>query len=454
MRLSWGLVLGVLLASQPLFAAVSEQEAKRLERDLTPAGAERAGNQAGTIPAWEGGLTAPPPGVDYQPGGHHPDPFAGDKPLYTVSAANMAEHKEQLTEGYMALFAAYPDSYFMQVYPTRRSCAFPAHVYQAIKRNAVSSELTNDGNGVTGALMGAPFPIPKSAHEVLWNHELNYRGHTWYRETGSATPTKTGDFNIDISLDQWIFSYSDPAVKNTGDLKNINYYFLKQGISPPSNAGVMTVFNNTLDQVAEGRRVWTYRPGERKVKRAQGIQYDNVVPSSEGIRTSDNFQIFNGATDLYDLELIGKQEKLIPYNLYRFNSPEHQYKDILHKGHLNQELLRYELHRVWVIEATLKPGKKHAIAHKRRLYLDEDSWIAAAADLYDGAGKLVRLQEAHIYNYYEHPLCSTGSDMVMDVAGGRYSIIGLTNQQRPAQFDLELDQEQFSPSGMRRLGVR
>lgn len=451
---SFSVIVGVLLGLQMATAAVSPEEANRLGGDLTPMGAEKAGNAAGTIPAWDGGLTAPPPGVTVEAGKHLPDPFAGDQVLYTVSSANMAQYDAQLTEGQKGLMRAYPDSYLMKVYPAHRSCAFPAHVYEAVKRNAVTGQLVNNGNGVTGATMAASFPIPQSAREVLWNHELNYRGFEVWRDNASATPTQNGDFTVDIAVDQYIYSWSDPAMTSTEDMKNISYYFLKQGVSPPSNSGAMTVFNNTLDQVTEPRRVWNYRPGERKVKRTMGIGYDNLVPSSEGIRTSDSFQIFNGAADRYDWELIGKQEKLVAYNTNGFASSEYKYKDILHKHHLNQEPMRYELHRVWVIEGKLKPGMSHVFASRRRIYLDEDSWVAVAADLYDQTDKLSRVQEAHIFNYYDQPLCAIGSEVIYDINGGRYHVVGLRNEQRPVKFDVLLNQSKFGPSGMRSLGVR
>ncbi|MGK2872286.1 MAG: DUF1329 domain-containing protein [Alphaproteobacteria bacterium] len=459
MRMFWATgmgaaALGFLLGIHTAIAAVSPEEASRLGGDLTPIGAEKAGNAAGTIPAWDGGLTAPPPGITLDPSKHLPDPFAADQPLYTVSAANMAQYDAQLTEGQKGLVSAYPDSYLMKVYPTHRSCALPAHVYEALKRNAVTGQLVNNGNGVTGATMGPPFPIPQSAREVLWNNELNYRGFKVWRHNASAAPTQNGDFTIDVAVDQYIYSWSDPSMTATEDMKNISYYFLKQGLSPPSNSGAMTVFNNTLDQVAEERRVWNYRPGERKVKRTMGIGYDNLVPSSEGIRASDTFQIFNGAADRYDWKLIGKQEKLIAYNTNGFASSEYQYKDILNKHHLNQDPMRYELHRVWVIEGKVKPGMSHVFASRRRIYLDEDSWVAVAADLYGQTDSLSRVQEAHIFNYYNEPLCAIGSEIIYDIKGGRYHVVGLRNQQRPVKFDVSLNQRKFSPYGIRTLGAR
>lgn len=435
-------------------AEVSEQIANRLEGDLTPMGAERAGNAAGTIPAWEGGLTAPPPGIGYNAGGHHPDPFAVDKPLYTVTSANKANYDGILTDGHKALLAAYPDSFQMHVYPSRRSCAFSPQVYQSVKRNAVGGRMTRDENGVTGALMAAPFPIPQSAREILWNYELNFRGFKVIRPGVSAVPTKTGDFTIESYLDQLIFRWSDPSLRSSDDLGEVTMYVLKEGLTPPSSAGSMLLMHNTLNQVAHERHAWLYRPGERKVKRLNPPSYDMPFAGSDGLRAYDNFLVFNGAGDRFDWTLHGKQEKLIPYNLYKLASPELAYKDILHKQHLNPEPLRYELHRTWVVEGKLKAGQKHSAYARRQFYFDEDSWIPAVADLYDAKNRLYRVQEGHILNYYEQPLCLVSSDVVYDLDAGRYHIMGLRNQEEEIRFDADLDPEIFTSESLRRAGVR
>jgi len=444
----------LFIGMQPALAAVSPEEAKRLETDLTPMGAERAGNAAGTIPAWDGGLTEPPPGIGYEPGKFHKDPYANDKPLFTVNAANMAQYESQLTETHKELLKAYPDSYFLNVYPTHRSCAYPKFVYEAAARNAVSGQLVDDGNGITGATMAIPFPIPHSGREVLWNHELRYQGHLVTRESAGAAPTKGGDYTIESTLEQWIYNYTRPGLAKPEDMNNIEMMFMRRGVAPTSNAGTIQVMHNTVDQVQEKRRGWFYRPGERKVKPVIGAEYDNVIPSSEGIRFNDSFNVFNGGGDRYDWELVGKQEKFIPYNTFRFASPETKYKDILHKQHLNPELMRYELHRVWVIEAKLKPGKQHNFAARRLMYTDEDSWAGVGAAMYDASGKLSRVQEAHLFDYYEVPMCNIGSDVVYDLNGGRYHIVGMRNEQNPVRFSIQDDPESFSAEGVRRLGMR
>ncbi len=450
----FAVVVSLLLGANTAFAAVSPDEAKRLETDLTPMGAERAGNAAGTIPTWDGGLTEPPPGIGYEPGTFHKDPYASDKLLFTVNAANMAQYDAQLTETHKELLKAYPDSYFLNVYPAHRSCAYPKFVYEAAARNAVSGNMVDDGNGIADATMAIPFPIPQSGREVLWNHELRYQGHKVTRESAAATPTKSGDYTMDVTLEQWIYHYTNPQLAEPEDMNNVLLHFMRRGISPTSNAGTIQVMHNTLDHVLEKRRGWFYRPGERKVKSVIGAEYDNVIPSSEGIRFNDSFNIFNGGGDRYDWELIGKQEKLIPYNTFRLASPDTKYKDILHKSHLNPEPIRYELHRVWVVDAKLKPGKQHKFAARRQIYFDEDSWAGVAAVMYDATGNVSRVQETHLFDFYDQPLCNIGSDVIYDLNGGRYHIIGLRNEQNPVKFDIQDEPASFTAEGVRRLGMR
>ena len=144
------LMAGLLLASHG-FAAVSADQADRLGKDLTPMGGIKSGNADGTIPAWDGGITTPPAG--YEKGMHHPDPYAADKVLLTVTADNVGQYADKLTAGQQAMLKAYP-SYKMNVYPTHRSAAAPQRIYDATKAVATTAQLTEGGNGDTGALNG------------------------------------------------------------------------------------------------------------------------------------------------------------------------------------------------------------------------------------------------------------------------------------------------------------
>ena len=94
--------LALSLLATGVMAAVSPQEAAQLGTTLTPLGAEKAGNADGSIPAWTGGLKPGAAPVDAN--GFLGDPFANEKPLFVITAANVAQYKDKLTPGQQALF--------------------------------------------------------------------------------------------------------------------------------------------------------------------------------------------------------------------------------------------------------------------------------------------------------------------------------------------------------------
>src|SRR3990167_8464228 len=161
----------LLLCAQQSLAAVTAEEATKLKGELTPLGAERAGNADGSIPAWTGGMTTPIPGD--KPGGRRSDPFQNEKPLFTINASNAAQYADKLTDGTRAMLAKYPDSYRLDVYQTHRTAAAPQWVYDNTLTNASRARIDNDV--VVGAFGGIPFPIPTSGAEVMWNHLLRWR---------------------------------------------------------------------------------------------------------------------------------------------------------------------------------------------------------------------------------------------------------------------------------------
>jgi hypothetical protein len=443
------LSLLLALSAASLTAAVSETEAARLGADLTPLGAERAGNAAGTIPAWDGGITTPPAG--YQVGDHHPDPFAADQPLYTITAQNLGEHSEVVTAGHAALMQAYPD-YKLVVYPTHRSAANPERIYEATKRNATTAQLVNDGYGFADAIVGVPFPIPQNGIEVIWNHLTRYRGVAATRSIGQAAPTRGGSYTMVDFEDEFLFNYTREGI-TAGDLDNVLIYFKQAVVSPPRLAGTILLAHETMDQVKEPRRAWVYNVGRRRVSRAPNVAYDNPGTAADGMRTSDQFDMYNGAPDRYNWELVGKKEMIVPYNSYKLHSDKVKYDDILTPLHINQDLARYELHRVWVVEATLKPGASHLYA-RRTFYVDEDSWQILAVDQYDSRGQLWRVSEAHCINYYDALTFWSTLEVHTDLQAGRYLAIGLDNDMPMYDFSIERTDRDYSPGALRRSGVR
>jgi hypothetical protein len=447
-------VAGLFLGAQTM-AAVSAADAAKLGAELTPLGAEKAGNADGSIPAWDGGITsAAQAGVtNFKPGSHHPDPYASDKPLYTVTAANMGQYAAKLTEGHKRLLQTYKSTFKMNVYPTHRSAAAPQRIYDATKRIATTAQLASGGNGVTNAGEGIPFPIPKSGVEVFWNHVVRFRGDVITRQIGQAPVTASGSYTMVKFRDETMVAYSLAGAKSE-NLNNTIAYFIQETVAPARLAGEVLLVQETLDQSLENRRAWVYNPGQRRVRRAPNVAFDNPGTNSDNLRTSDQFDMYNGSPERYEWTLVGKKELLVPYNAYKLNSNSLKYADILQKNHINPEHARYELHRVWVVDSKLKAGKSHLYS-RRTLYVDEDSWQILAVDCYDSRGQLYRVQEGHVINFYEVPALWTTLETVYDLTNGRYLALGLDNEEpRSRDFSQKRSVADYQPAALQRRGVR
>ena len=432
-------------------ASVTEQQAAELGKSLTPIGAEMAGNAAGTIPAWTGGLAkdAAPLVKDSFMG----NPYADDQPLFVITAANHEQYLDQLAPGQVAMFKRYPDSFRMPVYQSRRSVALPQEIYDAAAHNARNSRLVEGGNGVTGYQLAHAFPIPSSGVEVVWNHVTRYRGGSIQRVVVQATPQTNGSFTLVRFIEEYVLpEYLTDFSSSTNE--NILYYFKQQVTDPGRLAGNVLLVHETVDQVKTPRMAWIYNAGQRRVRRAPQVSYDGPGTAADGMRTSDNLDMFNGAPDRYDWKLVGKRELLIPYNSYQLASPELKYNDIVQAGHINPEHTRYELHRVWEVEATVKDGQRHIYA-KRHVFIDEDSWQAAHIDHYDARDTLWRVAEAHALHRYNNQVASYAAETLYDLIAGRYLVMGLNNEERADyNYAYRTSANDFTPAALRQAGVR
>lgn len=410
-------------------AGVSAGEAEQLKTSLTPMGAERGANGDGSIPAWTGGFTAAPQG--YQQGATRPDPFSADRPLFAITVANLKDHEAKLPEGAKQLFQRFPD-YRMDVYPTRRSAAAPAAVYEAIARNATCAKAAPEGiqYGIEGAAGGIPFPIPKSGAEVMWNHILAFWGPA--RETHISTYVISSAGTIDRTA-----AYSEIA--------DFPYYY--PGATPESFGAYYFKTRRTTDAPAakfgEGYlawqpinsertkfAAWRYLPGERRARRGPSLSYDTPDPDASGFQMLDEYYLFFGGLDRYDFKLVGKTEMYLPYNNNRlYGLPT---AGVLGPKHANADALRYELHRVWVVEAALAAGKSH-VAPKRRFYVDEDTWFAVYAESWDDTGKLWKFGHGTMYLVPDLPAVILGSQFIYDLTLGGY-VYGFAFNGDPVQY--------------------
>ncbi|MDX1693479.1 MAG: DUF1329 domain-containing protein [Ketobacteraceae bacterium] len=449
-------VVFVLVSSGQVFAAVSEKEAKRLTGELTPYGAERAGNKEGTIPEWKGGLTEKDIPENYKPGMHHPDPFRGERPRFTITAQNMDQYAHLLSDGLKALLTTYPDTFRIPVYPTHRTASAAEWVYDNIYKNAINAKLTNDGNGIKGAYAGIAFPIPVDANDkvdplkVLWNHLTRWRGIYVKRDASEAVVQRGGDYSLVTSEQEidFVYYHKDGSEK---DLDNRLLYYVSKVKQPARLAGGAILVHDTIDRVKDPRKAWGYNAGQRRLRRAPNLAYDTPIASADGIIVADDVDIFNGAGDRYNWQFLGKKEMIIPYNNYRLDSADAKYDDLLQAGHVNPEYTRFELHRVWVIEGSLKEDQRH-IYGKRRFYLDEDSWNIALADQYDDRGDLWRVSVSFLKNYYEVPVLWTALDVYHDVSSRRYYVAFLDNEEdHSLEFsDVPPPASYFKPAALRR----
>jgi hypothetical protein len=444
---------GVLLA--PLaWGAVTPQEAAQLGEELTPLGGEKAGNADGSIPPWSGGITSAAAAgfPSYRPSDHHPDPYAADRPLFSITAANLQQYAARLTAGHKALLETYPD-YKMDVYPTHRSAAVPERIAEATQRIATTAALVPGGNGVTGATGGVPFPIPKSGLEVLWNHLLRFRGVAVARQLGQVALSAGVRYTARQFKEEFFFPYYVPGMREAGR-DNILVYFMRETLAAARPPGEVLLVQETLDQSQEERSAWIYSPGQRRVRRAPQIAFDNSAANADNLRTNDQFDMYNGSPQRYDWKLLGKQAMYVPYNSYRLQSAQIKDSDLLRAYHINQDYARYELHRVWVVDATLKPGVSHLYS-RRTFYVDEDSWQILAVDCYDARGRLYRVQEGHVINYYDVPTVWTDLELVMDLSNGAYVALGLQNEEpRSYDFSIQRTAADFQPYVLEQRGVR
>jgi len=426
-------------------AAVSPEEAARLGGDLTPLGAERAGNEAGTIPEWTGGLPVEP--IDPELG--HVDPFPEEEPRFVITADNYEQYRQELSAGLIAMFEQYPETYRIPVYPTHRSHANPEEIYEAVRANATRAEL-HGTDDLRGAARGPAFPIPDNGKEVIWNHKTRYIAEGADFTSNLAVSTQSGDYQLVLSRQRIRLDYN--RANSPEELSDNRFlFFLGETLSPARLAGGVVLVHQYIDQTEDTNTGWLYFPGQRRVRRVPEFGYDTPMTNADGLATVDQVGMFNGPLDRYEWKLLGKKEMFIPYNSYRVISRKREPDDILERNHLNPEHLRFERHRVWVVEARLRSDASH-VYHRRVFYVDEDSWNIVLGDLYDRRGDLWRVQVGHLFTLYDVPATVEGIQASYDLTAGRYIAAGITNDQPVPDYHWEGPRSFFRPQTLRRIG--
>ena len=376
----------------------------------------------------------------------YPDPFSEDEILFTIHTDNFSEYEENLlTPGQMKMFMTYPETFKMNIYPSRRSCAVPPEVLDLTNDNAL---LVDDGEGVEGIVGSIPFPYPNEALHHVWNHILRYRGVEIYGASPFYIIHPDGTRN---------YGAGEAIAKNfwnpyTGDIKRgLQGMLMTKVTHPPRLADASTLVIESLNAFKSPRKAWVYNPGTRRVRRAPDITYDYKPSASQGLTTVDQVDGFNGAKDRYNWSDLGEQLRLMPYNAYKFH--ETPIEDVLTPNHVNQDYLRYELVKVNVVEAKLKDDKRHIIP-KRIMYFDKDSHNMLVEETFDDNNSLMAYREFPVINFYDQPMCLSIHSATYDFASRRYQLQNVRSTDiLKVQWRLKEphDERMFTPEGLKRF---
>lgn len=422
------------------------QTARTASGELTPVGAERDGNAEGSLPPWTGGLTRSQWPAGFQPGGRLVNPYPNDRPLFTITAANAGDYRALLSVGHRELLARHP-GYRLPVYETRRGAAYPQAIYDATQRNLGRARLLGS-DALEGASLGFPFPRPESGVEIMWNHRVRYRGDSTEAQSQQVVVGADGKEAMRVRLNERVlYRYGNVADPVDLGRRNILLYYLLRFTGTGMN-NLVALAHETANAEKDARAIWVMPLNTGRMFRIPPVGYDQPFPATEGMYFVDMIDMYNGAFDRYVWKLVGKRELIVPYNGYRLSDGSFGYDRLLTPNHLNPEPTRYERHRVWVIEAHERSGKKHSFG-LRVFYVDEDTWNVVLVENYDRNGKLWRFQEGHLLPLYDSQSANAVPVITYDLQDGRYFASRLIAEEPPARFNVPMTENEFLPAPVR-----
>lgn len=447
------LAAGLLVAGAAL-AKVPAAEADKLGKELTCMGAIKAGSKDG-VPEYTGKWFGKPPGVEFTlHSGQHPvDPYAGEKPQFSITAENQAKYAANLTEGQRALFAKFPKAFRMDVYPGHRDFRYDDAACEVAKKNALNAEITDGGMGIKGALKGAiPFPFPKTGEEALMNNMFPKRAYNEDKTADIANVLSDGSITWGRARNKNLDNVNAPDQMGK-PLEGVMAYAVTATLLPEREKGGVSVTSEPINFSKGKRLAWQYDPGTRRVRQLPEYGFDGPIGGSGGKMTIDSDRLFNGSPERYSWKLVGKKEIFIPANTYKLHGKDVKYADLIKPGVPNADYIRWELHRVWVVEATLKEGFRHLYG-KRVIYLDEDTGMAVMSDFYDTRGSLWQYAFLNYYYSFDINAWQAGNAFYFDLNSGGYVAYNLF-QERPKGPILnkgDLTPAMFTPEAARNAG--
>lgn len=418
----------------------------RASAGFTPVGAQREGSSDGRIPAWTGGLKKADWPAGFSKGDRIQDPYPNEQALYVIDSNNWKQHQSDLSLGHRALLSQQAD-YRMPVFKSHRSVAYPQAIYDATQANRGRAELLGS-DALSGAKLGFPFPSPRNGVQVMWNHRVRFRGNAMVSKTRQALVLASGTRSEEfLQTERVLYRYAnldDPA-----DLSRENTLLYYLTHFSAGSSGFTALVHESANALERDRAIWVIPKGLSKMFRIPPVGYDNPFPGSGGLAFVDMVDMYNGAFDRYDWKILGKKEILLPYNAYRLNDASQRNADLLTKGHMNQAQARYEMHRVWLIEANERGGKKHSFG-ARRFYVDEDSWNIVLVENYDRQGQLWRFQEGHLTPLYDRQWTNTMPVVTYDLKDGRYFINRMSNDDPWLELNPpRMTQRDFNPANVK-----
>ena len=417
------------------------------EGKFTRFGAEAGPNATGEIPAFEGakGLKCP---EGYQKGDYLPNPYRDEKELLVINSANVDQYKARLSPGQVARLVRNPNHY-MKIYKTHRNFEHPEIYLRATEETSKTAHL-DEKNVLRGFQGGIPFRFPKNGLEAIWNVKRPWAGDDLMTDDCRRVVSPTGK----IRKARWttkIIALNEPRLRDRlPNPEGVSGKVLTYYSYPPDREGEAALSVGYDDDTKEGD-VWVYYPTLNRVRRAPTLRGGTQL---DGESTLDELgQDFSDDVNDWDWKLVGKKEMYIPANNYEIWELDALDEKECLAGDINPARIRYELRRVWVVEATLKEGKKHPYS-KRVGYYDEDFWGPVLADRYDKRGNLWRMAEYYqCYNYCTQRRYVIGY-LYLNLESGRYEVFGGCRDKdtKTNKTDVGLTLDEFTVQALRRAG--